>query len=176
MRSLGVKAIEAVRASVESLPFRNGVFDFALSLDVLEHVGKPRSATAEIYRVVEDGGALGVSLPLENWFQKLSRLGFMFMKILGDPILKRAKTIPIHRTPEYHYVGDISSYDNMLGMLEWFFKPLVTRYTSIGFHRTISINAVHILRKKWQNMKTPIIKRSIETFVTLRFIILKNAS
>ncbi|MGQ9461415.1 MAG: class I SAM-dependent methyltransferase, partial [Candidatus Bathyarchaeaceae archaeon] len=87
MRSLGVKAIEVVRASVESLPFRNGVFDFALSLDVLEHVGKPRGAVTEIYRVVEDGGALAVSLPLENLFQKLSRLGFMFMKIMGDPIL-----------------------------------------------------------------------------------------
>jgi len=31
MRNIGAKRIEAVRASAESLPFRNGVFDFALS-------------------------------------------------------------------------------------------------------------------------------------------------
>jgi len=31
MRNIGVKRVEAVRASAESLPFRSGVFDFALS-------------------------------------------------------------------------------------------------------------------------------------------------
>ena len=147
MRSLGVKAIEVVRASVESLPFRNGVFDFALSLDVLEHVSKPRSAATEIYRVVEDCGVLAVSLPLENLFQRLSRLGFMFMKIMGDPILKRAKRVPINRTLEYHYVGDVKSYDGMVRMLKELLNPLLTKYTPIGFAKSININAVHVLQR-----------------------------
>ncbi|MHA1834021.1 MAG: methyltransferase domain-containing protein [Candidatus Baldrarchaeia archaeon] len=34
------------RASAEQLPFRNGIFDFALSLDVLEHLSKLREAAS----------------------------------------------------------------------------------------------------------------------------------
>ena len=123
-------------------------FSILLSLDVLEHVSKPRSAATEIYRVVEDCGVLAVSLPLENLFQKLSRLGFMFMKIMGDPILNRAKRVPINRTPEYHYVGDVKSYDSMTKMLEGILNPLITRYTPIGLHRSININAIHVLQKR----------------------------
>jgi len=70
MRSTGVKGIEAIRASAESLPFRNGVFDFALSLDVLEHLGRPREAVMELHRVVEDEGLVAISLPLENLTRK----------------------------------------------------------------------------------------------------------
>ena len=45
---IGVKKLQVVRASAESLPFRKGIFDFALALDVLEHLSKPREATMEI--------------------------------------------------------------------------------------------------------------------------------
>ena len=100
----------------------------------------------KFYRVVKDDGMVAVSLPLENLFQRLSRMGFILMRIMGDPILKRAKTIPISRTPEYHYVGDVKSYDEMLKMLREFFTLLHTEYTPIGFHKSINVNAVHILK------------------------------
>lgn len=148
MRSIGAKKVEAVRASAELLPFRNEVFDFALSLDVLEHLGKPRKATMEIYRVVENDGMVAISLPLENLFQRLSRIGFILMKTTGSPILQSAKPVPISRTPKHHYVGDVKSYGNMVKVLKDIFSLLHTRYTPLGFHKSININAVHIFRKK----------------------------
>lgn len=123
-------------------------FLILLSLDVLEHLSKPRKAVAEIYRVVKDGGAIAISLPLENLFQRLSRIGFVLMKIAGSPILKRAKGVPITKTPEYHYVGDVKSYDDMVNLLKENFNLIFTRYTPIGIHRSININALHILKKK----------------------------
>jgi SAM-dependent methyltransferase len=147
MRNISVKTIEAIRASTESLPFQNEIFDFALSCDVLEHLRKPREAAMDIYRVVKDDGMVVISLPLENLFQKACRIGFVLMKIAGDPILKRAKRIPITQTPEYHFVGDVKSYDDMARMLKGIFGSLLTRYTPIGFHKCINVNAVHILQR-----------------------------
>jgi len=146
MRSFGMETIEVVRASAESLPFRRDVFDFSLSLDVLEHLSKPRKASAEIYRVVRDDGAIAVSLPLENLFQRLSRIGFVLMKIAGNPFLKK-KWVPVTKTPQYHYVGDVESYDDMVNLLKENFNLILTKYTPLGIHRSININAVHILKK-----------------------------
>ena len=145
MRKIGVETVEAVRASTESLPFRNGIFDFALSLDVLEHLSKPREGAMEICRVARNGGMVAVSLPLENFFQRLSRIGFILMKIAGKPVPKR---VSITRTPEYHYSGDVKSYNGMVEVLKGIFSSLHTRYTPIGFRRSININAVHIFQKK----------------------------
>ncbi|MEM2981367.1 MAG: class I SAM-dependent methyltransferase [Thermoproteota archaeon] len=147
MKNIGVKTIEAVRASAEMLSFRNGVFDFALSLDVFEHLKKPREAAIEIYRVVKNDGMVAISLPLENLFQKVYRIGFVLMKIAGDPILKRSKHVPLTRTPRYHYVGDIRSYKDMLEMLKDILKLLLTRYTPMSFHKSINVNAIHLFQK-----------------------------
>jgi ubiquinone/menaquinone biosynthesis C-methylase UbiE len=148
MVSVCAKSVEVIRASAESLPFRNNTFDFALALDVLEHLRKPREALMEIYRVIKVNSMVAVSLPLENLFQRLCRVGFILMRIFGDPILKRAKRISITRTPDYHYVGNVKSYGEMLRMLRELFNPFHIRYTPIGFHKSINVNAVHILKKK----------------------------
>jgi len=74
-------------------------------------------------------------------------MGFILMRILGDPILKRAKRIPITRTPDYHYVWDVKSYDEMFKMLRENFSPSYTSYTPIGFCKSINVNAVHILKR-----------------------------
>lgn len=147
MRGVGVKAIEVVRASAESLPFRDGVFDFSLSLDVLEHLGKPKQAVMEIHRAVRNEGLVTISLPLENLTQKLLRIGFILMKIGGDPILDKAK-IPVTRTPDYHYVGDIKSYNDMVEVLKDSFYLMHSKYTPIGLHKSISVNAILFLQKK----------------------------
>lgn len=148
MRNIGVETATAIRASAESLPFRRGVFPILLSLDVLEHLSKPRKAAREIYRVVENGGLAAISLPLENLLQRLFRIGFVLMKFVGNSFFKGKKSIPITRMPEYHYRGDIKSYDDMVKVLNKLFSPLHTTYTPIGFHGSININAVHILQKK----------------------------
>lgn len=147
MRKIGVKTINAVRASAKSLPFRKGIFDFTLSLDVLEHLDKPRESATEVYRVVRNDGMVAISLPLENRFQKACRVGFIFMKIMRHPTLRGTKWMPITRTPEYHYGGDVKSYDSMIEVLKEFFDPLLTRYTPIGIHESINLNAVHILQR-----------------------------
>jgi len=75
-----------------------------------------------------------MSLPLENLTQRLLRTGFTIMRISGDSVLKRAKHIPITKTPEYHYVGDIKSHhDEMIKMFKVYFKPSLTKYTPIVF-------------------------------------------
>lgn len=147
MKSVGVKSLEVVKASAEQLPFREHIFDFVLSLDVLEHLKKPRDAVKEICYVTKHNGVIVISLPLENLIQRLSRIGFILMRVFGDHIIKRTKPIPITKTPEYHYIGDIKSYHDMIKLLKENFKEILTKYTPIGFHRAININAVHIFRK-----------------------------
>jgi SAM-dependent methyltransferase len=115
---------------------------------VLEHLKNPREAIMEIHRVLKVNGLIAVSLPLENLFQRLSRVGFRLMKVVGDPILKKAKPVPITKTPEYHYVGDVKSYNGMVEALKAFFHPLYNRYTPVGLHRSININGVHVFQKR----------------------------
>jgi len=72
-------------------------------------------------------------------------IGFVLMKMGGDPLLRGTKRIHITRTPEYQYAGDVESHDDMVEMLRGLFNSLHTRYTPLGFHKSINVNAVHIL-------------------------------
>jgi len=147
MNNMGVKRLHVVRAGAEQLPFKERVFDVVLALDVLEHLSKPRLAVMEIIRVMKNDGMFAISLPLENLIQKLCRIGFILMKIGGDPILKHARSVPITRTPEYHYVGDVKSYDDMIKMLKEFLIFTHSDYTPVGLHKSINVNAIHIAQK-----------------------------
>jgi ubiquinone/menaquinone biosynthesis C-methylase UbiE len=65
------------QGSVTALPFPDGSFDYALCLDVLEHLSyedQPR-ALAELYRVLRRGGELFVSVP--NLAHLQSRVQFL---------------------------------------------------------------------------------------------------
>lgn len=151
MKKLGVKQIDVIRASAESLPLRKTVFDFVLSLDVLEHLRKSKRAIMEIKRVTKNEGAVVISLPLENSLQKLSRIGFKLVKPKpfsnnGSASVQERINVPITRTPDYHYGGDVDSYGSMYEILKDNFEPLFTKYTPLGFFRAININAVHILK------------------------------
>ena len=50
------------------LPFRDGAFDLALCLEVLEHLPEPQRALAELGRVLRSGGRLYFSVPM-SWHQ-----------------------------------------------------------------------------------------------------------
>jgi ribosomal protein S27E len=52
-----------VLAVGDNLPFRNGVFDAAVSLAVLEHVRDPFACARDLLRVVKPGGELVCSVP-----------------------------------------------------------------------------------------------------------------
>lgn len=52
-----------VLADAHSLPFKDGSFDIALMLQVLEYLEKPQQALTETYRVLKRGGVLILSTP-----------------------------------------------------------------------------------------------------------------
>jgi len=147
-KNLGMGSLEVIRASAQSLPFRNGTFDLLLCLDVLEHLEEPKKASAEMNRTAESGASILVSLPLENWLQKLSRIGFVWMRLLGEPTATRIGHIPIMQTPEYHYAGDIKSHKQMRDELTSHLQLLGTKYTPTGLFKWFNINSIHMFRKR----------------------------
>lgn len=52
----GGAALEAVQGDVEALPFADASFDVVLAAHVIEHLGRPLRAMAEIDRVLRPGG------------------------------------------------------------------------------------------------------------------------
>jgi SAM-dependent methyltransferase len=58
---------EVVEGSVLEMPFEAQSFDFAVSLDVIEHLEDDLSALRELRRVVAPGGALLVTVPAYQW-------------------------------------------------------------------------------------------------------------
>jgi SAM-dependent methyltransferase len=58
---------EIVAGSVLEMPFADGSFDLAVSLDVIEHLEDDLAALRELRRVVAPGGALLVTVPAYQW-------------------------------------------------------------------------------------------------------------
>jgi SAM-dependent methyltransferase len=58
---------EVVEGSVLEMPFADGSFDLAVSLDVVEHLDDDLQALRELRRVVATGGALVVTVPAYQW-------------------------------------------------------------------------------------------------------------
>jgi len=52
-----------VVASVEYLPFRDNVFDYAVASHVIEHVNDPSKALSELARVVRKGSRVMIRVP-----------------------------------------------------------------------------------------------------------------
>jgi SAM-dependent methyltransferase len=58
---------EVIEGSVLEMPFEPDSFDFAASLDVIEHLEDDLAALRELRRVVAPGGALLVTVPAYQW-------------------------------------------------------------------------------------------------------------
>lgn len=58
---------EVVQADLTALPFANGVFDAAVSADVLYHIADDGRALRELARVLRPGGWLIVNVPAYRW-------------------------------------------------------------------------------------------------------------
>jgi ubiquinone/menaquinone biosynthesis C-methylase UbiE len=69
----GADATLAV-GSVEELPFPDASFDFAMAIDVIEHLYHPRLLLSEMFRVVKPGGRVIVETDNESTF--FTRRGF----------------------------------------------------------------------------------------------------
>ena len=61
------KAGEVVEGSVLEMPFARASFDFAASLDVIEHLEDDVAALRELRRVVAPGGVLLATVPAYGW-------------------------------------------------------------------------------------------------------------
>ena len=56
-----------VQADGQDLPFRDGSFDVAVALDVLEHIPNDERACREVRRVLRPGGTFVVFVPAFSW-------------------------------------------------------------------------------------------------------------
>ncbi len=73
---------EVRRHSIDALPFADGSFDLVLCLEVLEHLGDPGAALAELARVSR--GDVVLSVPQEPWFRLGSLLRGKYVLGLGN--------------------------------------------------------------------------------------------
>lgn len=55
-----------VRASLETLPFEDSVFDFVALVRVMQHVPEPRALLGEVVRVARDGGTFVLGIANEG--------------------------------------------------------------------------------------------------------------
>jgi ubiquinone/menaquinone biosynthesis C-methylase UbiE len=70
-RKRGGRDADLVAGSVEELPFLDASFDFAMAIDVIEHLYHPNLLLSELYRVVRPGGRVIVETDNEGtWFTK----------------------------------------------------------------------------------------------------------
>ncbi|HEY4895757.1 MAG TPA: class I SAM-dependent methyltransferase, partial [Solirubrobacteraceae bacterium] len=58
---------EVIAGSVLEMPFADGSFDLAVSLDVIEHLEDDLGALRELRRTMAPGGALLVTVPAYQW-------------------------------------------------------------------------------------------------------------
>jgi SAM-dependent methyltransferase len=58
---------EVVAGSVLEMPFADDSFDFAVSLDVIEHLEDDLSALRELRRTIAPGGSLLITVPAYQW-------------------------------------------------------------------------------------------------------------
>lgn len=61
------RAGEVIAGSVLEMPFPEDSFDFAVSLDVIEHLEDDLAALKELRRTVAPGGSLLVTVPAYQW-------------------------------------------------------------------------------------------------------------
>lgn len=62
-----VYGLDGVRGHVERLPIATEQAELVCLLDVIEHVGEPRRALREAWRVLAPGGRLVVTVPAHEW-------------------------------------------------------------------------------------------------------------
>jgi SAM-dependent methyltransferase len=58
---------EVIAGSVLEMPFADGSFDLAVSLDVIEHLDDDLGALRELRRTVAPGGSLLITVPAYSW-------------------------------------------------------------------------------------------------------------
>jgi len=87
------------RADLERLPFRDGAFDAALNIVVLEHTRDPARVLAEIARVLRPGGRLLLAAPQQWAVHQAPHDYFRFTRHGLEFLLARAGFQDLEITP-----------------------------------------------------------------------------
>lgn len=84
-RAHGLEALVVQDAA--ELPFEDDAFAGVLAVEVLEHVFEPQRAVREVYRILEPGGVLFVSLPnVAYWRRRMELLLLGRFDPMGDDL------------------------------------------------------------------------------------------
>jgi SAM-dependent methyltransferase len=76
----GLDNLSILKARAPTLPFADGIFDFIVAADVLEHVRDLDPVVKELARLLAPGGRLVISAPSENVLYEVGRKIFGFTK------------------------------------------------------------------------------------------------
>jgi SAM-dependent methyltransferase len=85
-----VRGADVRRAVLPGLPFDDGSFDAVVANFVLNHVGDPGAAVAELGRVVRPGGAVAVTV----WPQLVPPLQSLWQEVMSAAGVTRPASIP----------------------------------------------------------------------------------
>ncbi len=82
----GRENVHFVQASIYDLPFRDGTFDFAYCIGVIQHTPDPEQSIRSVAKTVRDNGKVAFTIyGREHWYTKL------FSKYWLRPVTKRMK-------------------------------------------------------------------------------------
>lgn len=89
--------VEGIQGTAEKIPFKNNVFDFCLSTEVIEHTVLYLDTIKEMHRVLKKNGLLVITIPNAYGFQGLL-IDFAFPLVKGIiyKLLGKRPPLPAH--------------------------------------------------------------------------------
>jgi len=126
--------VDLVQASIHELPFKQGCFDFAYCIGVIQHTPDPRHAVQAVVRTVKPGGRFCLTIYGRRAWTKLSG------KYLLRPITKRMPKGTLLRTietvmPVAFPLTDMLYRVPLVGRVARFALPIANYVDREGFTR-----------------------------------------
>nr|MDO8135790.1 methyltransferase domain-containing protein [Candidatus Njordarchaeum guaymaensis] len=95
--------VQAIQASAEQLPFRNGSVSSIVVMSVIEHIPHDSEATSEIGRVLMPHGLTMISIPLSGSDTTFLKSGYetgipsIYQRLFGSSLLRMLKLFNVDR-------------------------------------------------------------------------------
>jgi SAM-dependent methyltransferase len=112
-----------ILGDAHALPFRDGAFDFVLSVAVLEHVQHPAVVLGEVFRVLRPGGRLIGTVSFLEPFHEVSFQHHSHMGVLSA--LRRAGFDANHIAPGWDGVTAVTHMALLAGAPGWAIRAAV---------------------------------------------------
>ena len=114
-----------LRGDGQQLPFKDGMFDTIISVDVLEHVPNPEKFVSEIFRAIKPGGIVILSTPFFFYLHEEPHDYFRFSKYGLRTIFERNGLSVI----------DVIPTGGVIGILGLLISIFITK--KLGFSKTL---------------------------------------